>query len=65
MRLFDIGMPVLTFVGLAFFIMQSKWKSGLGATGSEICLKIHLRGTSEASESPITAHHGFSDRFRW
>ena len=28
----------------------------MGATGSEIWLKIHLRGATEGSESPITAH---------
>ncbi|MBP5575621.1 MAG: hypothetical protein J6X67_02515, partial [Treponema sp.] len=35
--------------------MKSNWKSVLGATGSKIWLKIHLRGASEASESAITA----------
>jgi hypothetical protein len=40
-------------------------KTVLGATGRKIWLKIHLRGANEVSESPITAHHEFSDRFFW
>ena len=38
--------------------MQSNRKSVLGATGSKIWLKIHLRGATEGSESPITAARG-------
>ena len=44
--------------GAWYFIMQISLKSGLGATGSEIWLKIHLRGATEGSESPITAARG-------
>ena len=36
--------------------MQNKRKSVLGAAGRKIWMKIHLRGASEGSESPITAH---------
>ena len=35
--------------------MESNRKSDLGVTGSKIWLKIHLRGATEGSESPITA----------
>ncbi|MBO7613629.1 MAG: hypothetical protein J6S81_07445, partial [Treponema sp.] len=46
-------------------VYGSKRKSVLCVAGSEICLKIHLRGANEVSPIPITSHHGFSDRFCW
>ncbi|HBB13466.1 MAG TPA: hypothetical protein DCZ76_04230 [Treponema sp.] len=52
--------------------LESNRKSDLGVTGSKIWLKIHLRGATEGSESPITAHVvvannplDSSDRFCW
>ena len=41
-----------------YFLMKTNWKSDLGVTRRKIWLKIHLRGATNGSESPITAARG-------
>ena len=47
---------IIYFLIIQFILVQSNWKSVLGATGRKIWMKIHLRGATEGSQSPITAH---------